>query len=138
MDVAALTMFLAPFLAAFLKPVRAALESGAERGGAAAVEHAQGLWDRLRGKVGESADAEDAALKVADRPSSPRRRRALAQQIERILAEDPELAREIGLLWANAEAAGVVAVASGDRSAAVAGNVSGSVIVTGDDVSVER
>lgn len=138
MDVALLTTFLAPFLSAFITGGHAALEGVAERGGAAAVEHAQRLWERLRGRVAERPEAEAAALKVADRPQSSRRQRALRDQIELLLAEDPELAREVGTLWTQAQEAGVVVVASGDRSAAVGGSVSGSVIITGDDVSVEQ
>jgi hypothetical protein len=137
-EVAALTAFLAPFLASFLSAGREALTGAAERGGEAAAEHAQRLWDRLRGKVAERPDAESAAQKLAGRPSSSRRQRALSEQIEQLLAEDPELAKEIGTLFAEAQAAGVVVVASGDRSAAVGGNVSGGVIITGDNVSVEQ
>lgn len=138
MEVAALTAFLAPFLSSFLAAGRDALTDAAERGGEAALEHAQRLWERLRGRIAERPEAEQAAQKVAGRPGSARRRRALTEQLERLLAEDPQLAEEIGELFAQARAAGVVAVASGERSAAVGGSVSGSVIVTGDDVSVEQ
>jgi hypothetical protein len=137
-EVAALTAFLAPFLGSFLSAGREALTGAAERGGEAAVEHAQRLWERLRGKVAEVPEAEQAAQKLAGRPGSSRRQRALSEQIEQLLADDPELADEIAKLFASAQAAGVVAVASGDRSAAVAGDVSSSVIITGDDVSVEQ
>jgi hypothetical protein len=137
-EVAALTAFLAPFLGSFLSAGREALSDAAERGGEAAVEHARAIWERLSGKVAERPEVQQAAQKLAGRPSSSRRQRALSEQIEQLLAEDPELAQELGTLFARAREAGVVAVASGDRSAAIAGDVSGSVIITGDDVSVEQ
>jgi hypothetical protein len=137
-DIAALTGFLAPFLGSFLSAGREALTEAAERGGEAALQHARGIWERLSGKVAERPEAGEAAQKLAGRPSSSRRQRALGAQIEALLAEDPKLADELGALFAQAREAGVVAIASGDRSAAVAGDVSGSVIITGDDVSVEQ
>lgn len=138
MDVAVLTTFLAPFLGALLKGGQVAIEAAAERGGAQALEHAQRLWDRLRGRVAERPEVEAAAEKLAGRPSSSRRQRALSEQLELLLAEEPELEQEVAALWAQAVDAGVVAVASGDRSAAVAGDVSDSVIITGDNASVEQ
>jgi hypothetical protein len=138
MEVAALTAFLAPFLGSFLSAGRDALAGAAEKGGVAALEHAQRLWDRLRGKIDERPEAAQAAQKLAGRPGSSRRQRALSEQIEQLLAEDPKLAEELGALFAQAQAAGVVAIATGDRSAAIAGNVSDSVIILGDDVSVEQ
>ena len=138
MEVAALTAFLAPFLGALLSAGREALTDAAERGGEAALEHAERLWDRLRGKIAEQPDAEQAARKLAGRPSSSRRRHALAEQLETLLAKDPELKAELGVLFEHAKAAGVVAVASGDRSAAIAGDVSNSVVILGDDASVEQ
>lgn len=137
-DVALLTTFLAPFLGAFLKAGQSAIGVAAERGGEQALEHARRLWDRLRGKVSERPEVAAAAEKVAARPGSSRRQRALSEQLELLLAEEPELAREVDALWAQAVDAGVVAVASGDRSAAVAGDVSSSVIVTGDNVSLDQ
>ena len=139
MEVAALTAFLAPFLGSLLKGGQAALESAAERGGDAAFHYAGRLWERLRGKVAERPDAVKAAEKLADKPDSGLRRRALAKQLEALLAEDPQLAEEVTMLVAEARDAGVTIVtASGDRSFAAGGDVSGNVIVTGDDVSVEQ
>lgn len=133
-----LTTFLAPFLAAFLKGGQSAVEAAVERGGAQALEHAQRLWDRLRGKVAERPEVEAAAEKLAGRPDSSRRQRALSSQLELLLGEEPELAQELAVLWAQAVDAGVVAVAEGDRSAAIGGDVSNSVIITGDNSSVEQ
>ena len=139
MEVAALTALLAPFLASFLKSGQAALESAAERGGDAAVQYAGRVWERLRGRVAERPDAVRAAEKLADKPDSGLRRKALSKQLEALLAEDPQLAEELATLLAEARDAGVTIVtASGDRSFASAGDVSNNVIVMGDDVSVEQ
>jgi hypothetical protein len=139
MEVAALTALLAPFLASFLKGGQAALESAAERGGDATVQYAGRLWARLRGKVAERPDAVKAAEKLADKPDSGLRRRALTKQLEALLAEDPQLAEELTALLGEARDAGVTIVtASGDRSYASGGDVSDSVIILGDDVSVEQ
>jgi hypothetical protein len=137
-DVAALTLFLAPFLGALLKGAQSAVEAAAEGGVTAAFEHAHGLWERLRGSVAERPETEAAARKLAGRPGSARRQRALGEQLELLLGEKPQLEEELGVLWGRAQAAGVVAVAAGDRSAAVAGSVSDSVIITGDNASVDR
>jgi hypothetical protein len=139
MEVAALTALLAPFLGSFLKGGQAALESAAERGGDAAVQYAQRVWERLRGRVAERPDAVKAAEKLADKPDSGLRRKALSKQLEALLADDPQLAEELAALLAEARDAGVTIVtASGDRSFASAGDVSNNVIVMGDDVSVEQ
>jgi beta-phosphoglucomutase-like phosphatase (HAD superfamily) len=138
-EVAALTALLAPFLASFLKGGQAALETAAERGGDAAVQYAGRLWDRLRGKVAETPDAVRAAEKLADKPDSGLRRKAMTKQLEALLAEDPQLAEEVAALLAQAQDAGVkIITASGDRSLAFEGDVSDSVIILGDDVSVEQ
>ena len=139
MEVAALTALLAPFLASFLKGGQAALESAAERGGDAAVQYAGRLWERLRGKVADRPDAAKAVERLADKPDSGLRRKALTKQLEALLAEDPQLAEEVAALLAQAQDAGVkIITASGDRSLAFDGDVSDSVIILGDDVSVEQ
>ncbi|MBK9094154.1 MAG: hypothetical protein IPM84_15550 [Anaerolineae bacterium] len=61
---------------------------------------------------------------------------ALRQQLRKLLAEDDDLAREIGQQWAAAQAAGVTIIASGDRAVA-AQNITGSTIVTGDRNTVQ-
>jgi|GEM_PF-1441011 len=69
----------------------------------------------------------------------PRRgEEALRVQIRKILQEDETLAAEIARLWGEAQASGVTVTAAGNRSVAIGGNVSGSVIVTGDKNKIER
>lgn len=135
MEVAALTAFLAPFLPALMRAGESAAEAVAKRVGDEALEHARALWGRLRPKVEEKPAAAEAARKVADTPEDPRWQIALELQIEELLAEDTGLAREIASLWQQADAAGVVA--AGERSVAVRGDVSGT-IITGDSAHVDR
>lgn len=135
MEVAALTAFLAPFLPALLRPVGQAVDALADRAAEEAMEHAKGLWGRLADKVRGKPAAAEAAEKVADAPDDERWRTALELQLEELLRGDTELAREIEALWASATAAGVTA--TGERSVAVGGDVSG-VVITGDGSSVTR
>ena len=135
MEVAALTAFLSPFLPALMRAGESAVEAAATRVGAEALEHAKALWSRLRPKVEENPAAAEAARKVADTADDPRWQTALELQIEALLAEDSGLAQEIASLWEEANNAGVVAV--GDRSVAVRGDVSGT-IITGDSANVDR
>ena len=135
MEVAALTAFLSPFLPALMRAGESAVEAAATRVGSEALEHAKALWARLRPKVDEKPAAAEAARKVADAPDDKRWQTALELQIEELLADDTDLAREIASLWERANAAGVVAV--GERSVAVQGDVSGT-IITGDSANVDR
>ena len=129
MDPAALTTYLAAFLPALMQSV-------ADQTGTAAFEHARRLWARLRPKVAESPAAEQAAERVAEAPDDARWRTALELQLEELLAQNPELAKELAALWADAEAAGAVSVVVGTRGVGVGGNVSGSTINTGDSASI--
>ncbi len=135
MEVAALTAFLSPFLPALLRTGESAVEAAATRLGGEALEHAKALWGRLRPKVEEKPAAAQAAQRVADTPDDPRWQTALELQIEELLSEDTSLAREVASLWEQANAAGVVA--AGERSVAVRGDVSGT-IITGDSAQVDR
>ena len=138
MDVALLTAFLAPFLPALLHAGQAVLDHAAVRGSAQAADFARGLWQRLHGRVAEQPAAEEAARKLGERPGSARRQRALAASLEALLADDDDPAREVAALWEQANAAGVVVVAAGDRAIAVGCDVAGSAIVSGDNAAIEQ
>jgi len=135
MEIAALASFLAPLLPSLLHAGQSTLDDVVSRVGAEAVKHAEGLWARLWPKIQEKPAAEEAARDVADRPQDARAQGALELQLEKLLASDTGLAADVERLWEDAKAAGVVAV--GERSVAVGGDVSGT-IVTGDGSSVER
>jgi hypothetical protein len=135
MDISILVSVLAPCLSGLLGAVNAAATGFGEGVGADLVEHAKRLWAKLRPRVEAKPAALEAAQDVAQRPDDDRARGALELQLEKILADDPELTREIESLLRDAVAAGVVA--AGERSVAVGGNVSG-VIITGDNAAIRE
>lgn len=134
MTAAALAAFLAPFLPQLVKAGEEVVTGVATKAGDAAADHARRLWAKLRPLVREQPAAEQAAVQVAAAPQDERWRTALELQLEVLLASDERLAGEVAELWAQAEAAG--AVAAGERSVAVGGDVSASTIITGDGASV--
>ena len=129
-----LVTFLAPFLPYLLKAGEKAAEEIGENLGKDAWEKAKTLWEKLRGKERVVQAAQD----LADAPNDPDAQAALRLQLRRTLEADPALAAEVARLWDEAQAAGVTVVASGDRSVAIGGSVSGSTIITGDQNEVER
>ncbi|MGW0588448.1 hypothetical protein [Streptosporangium sp. NPDC002607] len=133
MDLAQITAFLAPFLGSLLGKAGTA----AGEFGEAAWDHAVQLWQRLGGHIAERPAAQEAAEDVAEHPDSEGARSALAWQLEKLLAGDPALRDDIARLWQQGVAAGTTVttvIASGHRSAAVGGNVHGT-IFTGDGPS---
>jgi hypothetical protein len=121
-EIAALTAFLAPFLPALLKPAQEAATQLAEKFGEAAVDQAKKLWGRLSEKVRGRPAAVEAAEDVAKDPDDPDARTALQWQLKKLLAEDPDFARELAQQWEQAQqVAGIniVVTASGDGSIAV-------------------
>jgi hypothetical protein len=137
-EIAALTAFLAPFLPTLVKVGEQAVGKAAEAVSDEAFSYARALWERLKPKVDEKPAAQEAAEDVAARPDDEDALAALRLQLRKLLEEDEELAGELAGIWKQAEAANVVRVtASGERSVAVGGDVSGSTIVTGDQAPRE-
>ena len=130
MELAALAAFLTPCLPYLLATGERVAEEASRALGAEAWEHAKRLWGRLRGAVEERPSAAEAATDAAEHPDDDRRRTALELALEKVLADDPELARDVEQLWREAEAAGAV-VAAGDGSIAIGGNVQGSTVISG-------
>lgn len=130
MTIAALTAFLAPLLPALVKAGEGVVTGVASRAGEAALEHGRRLWAKLRPGVEASPAAAEAVEEVAAAPEDEAWRTALQLQLEKLLRDDA-LRAEVEALFAEAQAAGVVA-AVGERSVAVGGDVSGSTIITGD------
>jgi hypothetical protein len=126
--------FLAPFLPYLLKAGEKAAEEAGRNLGAAAWEQAQALWARLRRKK----NVEQVAQTVAALPDNPALREALREEIARALEEDEALAQELARLLEQSGAAGKNVIASGNRSVAIGGSVSGSVIVTGDRNKINK
>lgn len=138
MDLAALAkdliVFLAPFLPFLLKAGEGAAEEAGKKMGSAAWERAKALWDKL----GRKERVRKAAEAAAALPDNPAVQQGVEVEVARALQEDEALRGEVVRLWEAAKAAGVAVAALGDRSVAIGGNVSGSVIVTGDQNIVER
>ena len=92
---------------------------------------AQRLWDKLRPAVEAKPSAGEAARDLAAKPDDQDRQAALRVQLEKLLEADQALAHEIARLVDEGRRAGLTVVASGDRSVAAGGDVSGT-IITGD------
>jgi hypothetical protein len=133
-----LVQFLAPFLPYLLKGLKLAGQEAAkalgEKAGEQGFEQAKALWDKLRRKK----NVEQVAQTVAALPDNQALREALREEIARALAEDESLAQELARLLPQSGPAGQTVIASGERSVAIGGNVSGSTIITGDHNQVKR
>ena len=133
-----IVLFLAPFMPYLLKAGEKAAEEMGKNLGSEAWEQAKALWSKLRPKVEAKSAALEAAQDVAAAPDDKDAQAALRLQLKKLLAADQALAKEVARLWEEAKAASVTVTASGDRSVAVGGDVSGSAIITGDQNRVER
>ncbi|MGC8960074.1 MAG: hypothetical protein ACP5OO_09865 [Chloroflexia bacterium] len=122
--------FLLPLLPYLLKIGDKAAEEVGKKIGGEAWDRARALWGKLARKERVNKAAE-AAVAL---PENPAIQQGLEAEIARALEEDPALQNEIARLWGEVRAV----TASGERSVAIGGSVSGSVIVTGDHNKVER
>ncbi len=129
---AAVTAFLSPLLPYLVKLGDKAGEEVAKKFGAAAWDRVKALWDRLRPGLENKPAAREAVAELAVNPDDAEAQAALRWQMRKWLEADPALAGELARWLAEARQAGVVAIASGERSVAVGGDVSGSTIITGD------
>ena len=111
----------------------AAAEAG-KRLGAAAWDSAQALWRKLHPTVVNDPVAQQVVTQVAAAQDDPDAAAALRFQIKSMLVRDPALAREIeDLLRADdTSRPSTVVTASGTRSVAIGGSMSGGSISTGD------
>jgi len=138
---AQLVQFLAPYLPYLVKGLKLAGQEAAkklgEKAGEGGFEQAKALWDRLRPKVEARPAALEAAQDAADHPDDADALAALRLQLRKLLAEDDSLAQELARLLPQSGPAGQTVVASGERSVAIGGDVSGGVIVTGDRNTVQ-
>ncbi|HEX3145448.1 MAG TPA: hypothetical protein VHQ64_15855, partial [Pyrinomonadaceae bacterium] len=135
MDLTALThtiaTTLAPALPYLLKGATKAGEEASKKIGADTWEWTRKLWSRLRTKVEANPAALQAAHEVSLTPDDADLQAALRVQLKKLLKEDQALAGEAEQWFEKATAAGVIAIASGERSVAIGGDVSGSNIITG-------
>ena len=124
-----LTTALVPFLPYLLKAGEKAAEETGKAVADQSLEWARSLWAKLRPKVEAKPAALEAAQDAAQTPNDEDARATLRQQFKKLLAEDQSLAEEVSR---QLEAAGINVSASGDRSVAMGGDVTGTTIVTGD------
>jgi hypothetical protein len=134
MDVSALVSILAPCLGLLITGANAVADEVGKSVAPVLLKHAKRLWAKLRPHVEAKPAALEAAEDVAQRPDDERTRAALELQLEKLLAGDPALLDALAPVLRDAVAAG--AVAAGERAVAVGGNVTGSVIVTGDSAVI--
>lgn len=137
MDVAILAKELAPFLAPILADLMKmggiAAEEASKRLG---VEVTGGFLGKLRSRIEGKPAAQEAVADFVAAPDDEDALGSLRLQLKKILSEDENLANEVSRLLEKAKASNPGAFAMGDRSVAIVGNLSGSVIVTGDDNQV--
>jgi len=138
---AQLVQFLAPYLSYLVKGLKLAGQEAAKKLGEKASEQgfdqAKALWEKLRPKVEAKPAALEAVQDAAEHPDDEDALAALRLQLKKLLAEDQALAQELARLLPQSGLAGQTVIASGERSVAVGGDVSGSVILTGDHNKVE-
>jgi hypothetical protein len=134
MDTGALVNFLAPFLGPLMAKGGEAAAQLVERFGEAAWHTASKLWDRLARGIESRPIAQEAAEDLAANPDDESARNALVWQLGKLLNGDPALRVDIEELWRAGSTTITTVTASGERSVAVGGNVSGR-IVTGDRVA---
>jgi hypothetical protein len=133
MDPAALTVFLAPALRFLLDAGEKAAEHAATALGDGVWEQAGRLWSKLRGKVEADPTATEAVGRLAEAPDDGEAQAVLTFRVRRFLADDPELAAALEREWEDARTQ-TTAIASAERSVALAGENVGNVIITGDRV----
>jgi len=107
---------------------KAVLTGAGERLGEKSASFAKALWDRLKGR---SQALDDVAPKVGAGGDALG---AFRHHLAALLEEDPDLAEAISQILDEARDAGIVTAK--DRSIAIAGDVSGSVLLTGDSNTV--
>ena len=118
MDVVSVVDVLAPALPYLME----------KTGDVAVGETIKKLWEKLRGAIQASPAASEAVDELAARPDDEDLRAVLRVQLKKLLEADPSLADEVARLNVTA---------SGDRSVAAGGDISGT-IVTGDDNRVNE
>lgn len=136
MDIARMARTLAPLVPYLLKGgVNLAKSAAGELGknlGADVWDGLKALANKIRQKAEERPALKEA---LADAQATPQDEEVLAAfrwQLKKLLADDPELAAEAARLLAGVGTGGRTVIASGERSVAIGGDVSGSTIITGD------
>ncbi len=135
MDLATLTKdlaaFLIPFLPLLTKLGEKATEEAGKKLGGDAWEQAKTLWGKLQPRVQAKPAAQEAMQDAVQHPENADAQAALRQQFKKLLSADEAFAAEIAPLVSQATQMTTTVIASGTRSIAIGGGVSGSTISTG-------
>ena len=99
---------------------------------------AKQVWEKLRPKVESVPAAKAAVEEVIAQPEDADAQASLRLQLKKLLMADSSLAKEMEEMLKIPSIQRVVVTASGERAVAIAGNVSGSTISTGDQNPRER
>jgi hypothetical protein len=141
MDIQALAHWtatlLAPSLPYLLASGQKAVEEIGKEAGSDAWRAAKSLWEKLRPKIEARPAALEAAEDVASTPTDEDSLAALRVQLKKLLTEDQALAAEIAHMNEEAKKQGLTVIAAGDRSVAIGGDASGT-IITGDHNAVKK
>ncbi|WP_416670119.1 CHAT domain-containing protein [Egbenema bharatensis] len=95
MDIALLTTFLVPFLPFLMKFGEKASEKAGEKFGEGAWTKAVGIWSKLHPTLEAKDDARIAAEQVAMKPESEARKAVFQEELDTLLKENLDLAKEI-------------------------------------------
>jgi HEAT repeat protein len=110
----AVSEFLTPFLPYLLEAGAKADAEGRKQLGIEAYELAKAVWAKLHSQLEANPLAQDTIQKLATRSQDESSKTSLEYQVDLTFNDDPALAREISLLWQEAQCAGVTVIASGD------------------------
>lgn len=130
--VAAAATLLMPFLPALAVAGEEAAKAIGKKAGEAACRSAVKLWQLVWPKAQADPEINQTVQEALRLPHDEDRLRALEECLQKLLARDHELAQKLGQVVAEARQAGAVTMASGERSVAIGGDVSGGTIITGD------
>ena len=126
------TTALVPLLPYLLKAGEKAAEETVKTIAGQSWEWAKSLWTKLKPKVEGNSAALVAAQDVAQAPEDKDLQAVLRVQLKKLLTEDQSLAEEVSRWLEQGKAAGVNVSVSGERTVAIGGSVTGSIISTGD------
>jgi hypothetical protein len=141
MDIQALAQWaaalLGPSLPYLLASGQKAVEEIGKEAGGDAWRAAKSVWERLRPKIEARPAALEAAQDVASTPTDEDALTVLRVQLKKLLTEDETLAAEVARIYDEAKEQGVTVIAAGDRSVAIGGDASGTIIAGDQNVVKE-
>lgn len=103
MDIAALSALLSSFLPSLMKLGGKAVESASSKIGTDGWEMVKKIWEKLHPKLEAKDDAKIAAEQVAAKPESEARKAVFKEELETLLKENPDLAKEIAQILAETD-----------------------------------